>query len=332
MLALLGARRIWPKVALRLGWGPEAQRRREEEGRTKLAFLQEYLLQSAQAAATRADACVVVLGTHGFWETEGSDQPHFKLPGRQDELVYRVLMSARGPVVVVLNVGSPKELPWLEHVPAVLLTHFGGEQMAPAVVDALLGRINPAGRLPTSWPREIQHVPGFVAWVAEGMPQDAGDEIVYREGLRFGCRAFGEGCLVPSGPLFAFGHGLSYTQFEYGHLRVELLNTCSEECGPRAAARIIVRNVGERPGAEVAQLHTAAGNNGLRFLCGFGRSPVLAPGESVQFSFELDARALGRSYDAQAGAWRQPQPGIFVRVEVGASSADVRASTFLMLR
>merc|ERR1712048_666886 len=88
---------------------------------------EELMMLDAENAAKTADATILVLGTHGQWEIESIDQPHPRLLGRQDELVSRVAAVAAGPIVVILNVGSPKELPWVGTVDAILLSHFGGE-------------------------------------------------------------------------------------------------------------------------------------------------------------------------------------------------------------
>merc|ERR1712137_106854 len=111
------------------------------------------MFQTALDAARAADMCIAVVGTHGAWEVESVDQPHMRLLGEQSNLMEQVAQVSRGPVIAVLNVGSPKELPWIDAIPSVLLAHYGGEEMANAVASAILGGCNPAGRLPTTWPK-----------------------------------------------------------------------------------------------------------------------------------------------------------------------------------
>jgi len=289
-------------------------------------------MDAAEKAASKADACLLVLGTHGWWEIESVDQPHPELLGRQNELVSRVVAAARGPVVAVLNVGSPKELPWIDSVPAVLLGHFGGEEYAPAVVDALLGVTNPAGRLPTTWPQHLQDMPACKCKEHPDAKEAAAKGgLLYAEGLHVGYRGFGpNGPITSATPLYHFGHGLSYTSFSYGQLEVKQMKRCGEEGGPTALVQAMVRNEGNLAGAEVAQLYTlvpdeSVKSSSLRTLRGFHRTAVLAPGARETFTLVLGPRALGSRFDPGPGIWRPPTSGTSIRIEVGRSSADVHA-------
>lgn len=337
----------------------------------QLRRAEDRMLRAAETVASDSDACVVVLGTDGDFEGEGDDQPDMALPGRQNELVERVVASSRGPVIVVLNVGSPKELPWLNSVSAVVLAHFGGEEMAQAVVDTILGINCPAGRLPTTWPRRLEDAPVFATahgWAPSARelelkesttllgapttrPRAVGHghlpgECIYTEGLRVGYRSFSDGgALGSTAPLFPFGFGLSYTAFAYGTLNVKLEVPCASAGGPQASVSLIIQNTGRRSGSEVVQLYTDAvqGNGkdaasqaaqirtGPRSLRGFSRTGDLAPGEEQAVTFTLGPRALGSSYCVEQGAWTRPQPGMRVCIEVGASSTDVRISSILNL-
>jgi len=163
-------------------------------------------------------------------------------------------------------------------------------------------------------------------------------EVVYFEGLQIGYRAFGEGGLMGTiTPLFPFGHGLSYTTFEYGPLEVQQISKCSNDSGPRVSVRVSIRNSGKRSGAEVAQVYSAAGPStrqpapGPRALCAFKRTADLAPGEEERIIFELDARALGASFSTEADSWIHPVVGNKVDIEIGGSSTDVRGSVALVL-
>lgn len=276
------------------------------------AAAEERLLAEAESLAGMADACVVVVGTDGGWESEGMDQPHMRLPGSQDELVTRVAAAARGPVVVVLNVGSPKELPWLDDVSAVLLAHFGGEQMGPAVASALFGQ-PVAGRLPTTWPHCLEQVP------ACGVSSQAG-EVRYGEGLSLGYRAYeAGGPLEGMRPRFPFGHGLSYTTFEYSCLAVTQEEPCGAT-GPRVAVALRVKNTGNRAGDEVVQLYSRAGHS-PRGLCSMRRTKVLDPGEEAKVLLDTAPRGLGAWY---SDSWQWPKAGDKVLLQVGASSEDIR--------
>ncbi|CAL1160059.1 unnamed protein product, partial [Cladocopium goreaui] len=236
----------------------------------------------AEALAADCDATVLVVGTDGFWECEGVDQPHMRLPGRQDELVRRCAAAARAAgkaVVVVLNVGSPKELPWLEDVDAVLLSYFGGECTAASISQCLLGAC-PAGRLPTSWPRCLAEASSEVARASK---MDRPGDVEYHEGLHLGYR---NGDLDPA---FHFGHGLSYTRFEHSDLQVEQKATM-------ATVTLQVKNVGAVAGAEVVQLYITT-LQVPRALKAFARTKTLQPQESCKVTLQLDERALGSFYD-----------------------------------
>lgn len=283
------------------------------------------LLSTAERMASEADATLLVLGTHGFWESEGADQPHMGLPGRQDELVQRVVAAARGPVIAVLNAGSPKTLPWLDQVPAVLLAHFGGEEMAAAVVDTLLGASTPAGRLPYSWPRSADLSPALAA-APSATPARPGD-VEYGEGMAVGYRGFPKEAYSLGGAvLFPFGHGLSYTSFSYGDLQARLI----PGDGPKAEAQLQVRNAGARAGAEVVQLYAEVGAS-TPVLCGFARTAVLQPGEGEEVAFKLGPRQLGEAFDVAAGSWQAPAKGTTVRLHAGASLSDIRVAFTLVL-
>merc|ERR1712129_182307 len=292
-------------------------------GGTRRDTVNDAMLASAEEAAAPVDACVVVVGTDGHWESEGQDQPHMRLPGRQNELVERVAAAMDGrPLVVVLNVGSPKELPWLDQVPAVVLAHFGGQEMSTAVAEVLLGAFSPAGRLPTTWPKRLEDSPAVATASVEPPPGEA----IYSEGLNVGHRGFNGNAVEPQ---FPFGHGLSYTSFVYSDFRAELLS--GSDCEPSATACVRVRNSGTRAGAEVPQVYTQI-PGGPRSLGAFTRTKVLQPGEEVNVSLQLGPRALGSQYNVEDGRWKSPLAGTVVSLEVGSLSAVVHSSTSLVVR
>ena len=164
------------------------------------------LLDRAVAAAADADLAIVVVGTNDDWESEGHDRTSLDLPGDQDELVTRVL-AANPRTVVVLNSGAPVALDWADHVPALLQMWFGGQEMANAMVDVLSGLAEPGGRLPTTFPRRLEDNPSYGNFPGEN------GEVRYDEGLLVGYRWY-DTRAVPT--RFPFGHGLSYTSFDYG--------------------------------------------------------------------------------------------------------------------
>ncbi|WP_030743366.1 beta-glucosidase [Streptomyces sp. NRRL S-31] len=240
------------------------------------------LIAEAAEAARNADTAVVVVATTERVESEGFDRTDLRLPGRQDDLV-RAVAAANPDTVVVVNSGSPVELPWREEVAAVLLGWFPGQEGGAALADVLTGAHEPGGRLPTTW--------GSLADAPVTRVVPAGGELPYTEDVFIGYRAWEKAGRTPSYP---FGHGLGYTDWAYESLVVD-----------GGTARVRVRNTGERAGREVVQVYVAPAGPGperpARRLAGF--APVEAgPGESVEVGVELPARAF-EVWDETTGRW-----------------------------
>ncbi|MFI8874647.1 beta-glucosidase [Streptomyces sp. NPDC055243] len=261
------------------------------------------LIAEAVEAARGADTAVVVVATTERVESEGFDRQDLRLPGRQDELV-RAVAEANPRTVVVVNSGSPVELPWREDVAAVLLGWFPGQEGGAALADVLLGAREPGGRLPTTW-GALADAP-----VTRVTPSDG--ELAYTEGVFIGYRAWEKAGATPA---YAFGHGLGYTDWTYESLVVE---------GTTATVR--VRNSGPRAGREVVQVYLAPtandGDRPARWLAGFSGAEA-APGESVEVRIELPRRAFG-IWDDSANSWSH-QGGSY-EIQVGRSIADRRLS------
>jgi beta-glucosidase len=250
------------------------------------------------AAAASADVAVVVVGTTEEVESEGFDRESLELPGRQDELVRRVLQ-ANPRTVVVVNAGAPVLLPWADEVPAVLLTWFPGQEFGHALADVLLGDAEPGGRLPTTWPAATDGLPS--ARPIEG-------KLSYDEGIFVGYRAYDRDARTP---LYRFGHGLGYTSWEYLDL------ACDAE-----GVRVTVRNMGARRGREVAQVYASRPDGAIerppQWLVGFASAEV-DPGEEATMRVALSARSFAH-WDVGAGAWRV-EPGTF-RLSTGPASGE----------
>jgi len=202
------------------------------------------LLDRAVVAAAAADAAVLLVGTSQEWESEGHDREAMDLPGNQDALVTRVV-AANPNTVVVVNAGSPVTMGWGSEAPAILQIWFGGQEMANALVDVLIGASEPAGRLPTTFPIRLEHNPSYGNFPGEN------GQIRYGEGVLVGYRWY-EARRLPV--RFPFGHGLSYTTFTIGEPRLsssELLR------GATLAIDVPVTNTGRRRGAEVVQCYVA---------------------------------------------------------------------------
>jgi beta-glucosidase len=264
------------------------------------------LLAEAENVAAAADVAVVVVGTTDEVESEGFDRKTLALPGRQDELVRRV--AAVNPrTVVLVNAGSPVELPWADDVAAVLLTWFGGQEAGHAIADVLLGRTEPGGRLPTTWPARESDSPILTTTPSGGV-------LRYDEGVFIGYRAYERAGVTPRYP---FGHGLGYTTWDYESLSAD----------PRAVT-VTVRNAGERPGREVIQIYVGPaapdGDRPRRWLAGFA-VVTAEPGESRTVTVDLPERTFQVWAAGPPRAGWQTVGGDYV-VEVARSRADVRGT------
>ncbi|WP_329126142.1 beta-glucosidase [Streptomyces sp. NBC_01465] len=265
------------------------------------------LIAEAAEAARGADAAVVVVATTERVESEGFDRKDLRLPGRQDDLV-RAVAAANPNTVVVVNAGSPVELPWREEVAAVLLSWFPGQEGGAALADVLLGAEEPGGRLPTTWPAAFEDVP-----VTQVTPADG--ELPYTEGVFIGYRAWEKSGRTPA---YAFGHGLGYTDWAYESITLE---------GTTAVVR--VRNTGERTGRETVQVYLAPAEpdteRPARWLAGYAGAEA-APGESVEVRIALPRRAF-EIWDEASGSWAYIK-GAY-EVQAGRSVADRRLTAVL---
>ncbi|MEO1056707.1 MAG: glycoside hydrolase family 3 C-terminal domain-containing protein, partial [Actinomycetota bacterium] len=218
----------------------------------------EALLDRAVAAATAADAAIVMVGTNDEWETEGFDRTTMDLPGRQNELVERVA-AANPNTAVIVNSGSPVTMDWAGDdapdggAPAVLTSFFAGQEQAEALVDVLLGEADPGGRLPISIPRRLADHPAYLHHQPD---HDAagGSTQRYGEGLFMGYRGY-DARETPT--RFPFGHGLSYGDATWGAARV---STTAVDRDALATAPIIVTvpiAAGDREATAVIQGYVA---------------------------------------------------------------------------
>ncbi len=271
------------------------------------------LIASAVEAARGADVAVVVVGTNSKVESEGYDRSSLALPGHQDELVAAV--AAVNPnTIVLVNAGSPVEMPWRNDVAAVLLTWFGGQEYGNAVADVLTGASEPGGRLPTTWPVAMSDVPVLDVTPVDGVVRyDEGVHIGYRAWLRAGVQ-----------PAYPFGHGLGYTTWTIDGI----VGSPVVRAGDAAIVTATVTNTGTRAGKHVVQVYasreTSAIDRPVRWLVGF--APVrLGAGESTEVSIEVPARAFAH-WD---GAWVY-EPGTFT-LHVGASVAAAAGTVALEL-
>ncbi|WP_215455204.1 glycoside hydrolase family 3 protein [Streptomyces sp. ATCC 21386] len=261
------------------------------------------LIAEAARAARAADTAVVVVATTERVESEGFDRKDLRLPGRQDDLV-RAVAAANPATVVVVNAGSPVELPWRDEVAAVLLTWFPGQEGGAALADVLTGTHEPGGRLPTTW-GDLSSAP-----VTQVTPTSG--ELTYDEGVFIGYRAWDKENRTPTYP---FGHGLGYTDWTYESLDVS---------GTTATVR--VRNSGTREGRETIQLYLAPTtpdeNRPTRWLAGFATVEA-APGETAEAVVRIPRRAF-EIWDETTDSWTHVRGSY--ELAAGRSLADRRVT------
>jgi beta-glucosidase len=272
-------------------------------------------VQDAARLAAAADYAVVCVGTNGDWETEGVDRWGLDLPGRQDDLI-REVAKANPRTVVLLQTGGPVLMPWVDQVGALLQAWFPGQEAGYAVADVLLGRADPGGRLPQTFPARAADDPVHPETPDRRYPGEAG-EVEYSEGLYIGYRHVDKAGLQP---LFPFGFGLSYTSFELGEPRSSADHL---EPGGELTVTVPVRNTGDRAGQTVVQLYVRDPEARLerpdKELKGFAKV-WLQPNETQNVTITLDMRALAYFDDTRA-AW-VADAGDFDLL-IGTSSVDL---------
>jgi len=279
--------------------------------------LPEPSIQDAVDVARRADVAVVFIGASESSESEGFDRATLSLFGKQDELVEAVA-DANPKTVVVLQTGGPVAMPWNEKVTSILQAWFPGEEGSNALTKILLGEANPSGKLPVTFPARIEDSPTYILY---GPGRDAN----YGEGVFVGYRFYDKKDVAP---LYPFGHGLSYTTFQYSGLSLPEQSTV----GSSIIVNVKVANTGKIPGGEVVQLYVGdEGERGVlrpvRELKAF-QKVHLDPGESKMVEFELTARDFAY-YDIHKKKW-VAEPGRYI-VSVGSSSRDIRLSESVSL-
>ncbi|KPL07699.1 hypothetical protein AMJ86_03310 [bacterium SM23_57] len=261
-----------------------------------------------------SDIVILFAGTTNEWESEGYDRDSMDLPGDQNKLIESVV-AANSNTVVVLNTIAPITMDWLEKVHAVLQTWFGGQEVGNAVSAVLFGQINPSGKLPTTFPKRLEDNPAYINYPGEN------GKVYYGEGIFTGYRYYD---CKDIDPLFPFGHGLSYTTFEYKNLRLN-----SEEFEPVDEIHIFIdiTNNGNVAGKETIQVYLRDLHSTLirpeKELKAF-RKVDLSPGETKTVTLSLSKEALA-FYDPDSMSFRT-EAGDF-EILVGSSSRDIRLKT-----
>jgi beta-glucosidase len=259
---------------------------------------------------------VIVFATQ--WEWEGTDVPDISLPQGQEQLIEAVA-AQNSHIIVVLETGGPVTMPWLDHVSAVVEAWYPGQRGGDAIADVLFGNVNPSGHLPITFPKSLSQYPPMVSGAET--PKSAAapapvkspiSNVAYTEGSAVGYRWFAQ---KKQSPLFPFGFGLSYTDFECSNLQVD--------GGHALSVSFDIANTGSVAGATVPQVYlTERDGEPLKRLIGFSRV-MLNPGEKRRITLPVDPRLLA-DFDATAHGWRVPAGDY--DIAVGLSSEDEEIS------
>jgi beta-glucosidase len=265
------------------------------------------------------DAAVVCVGFDNGNDGEGSDRP-FELPDAQDDLVRRVV-EKNPKTIVILNSGGNVDMHrWLDKVPVLLHAWYPGQEGGNALADILFGDINPSAKLPVTFEARKEDNPAYGFYPSA----DGGASVQYGEGIYVGYRGYDHFGIAP---LFPFGFGLSYTEFAYANMRID-----PEESDGEIAVSFDLSNVGERAGAEIAELYVQPEHPAIdrppRELKGFEKV-YLVPGESRRVKMNLDPKSFAY-FDPIRNEWRT-DPGVY-EIVIGASSRDLRIKQSFTLR
>ena len=281
------------------------------------------LIAEAVKEASDAD-CVIFIGglnKSAHQDCEGADRYSLSLPYGQNEVI-EALAAANQNLVVSLVSGNAVAMPWVEQVPSILQTWYLGSEAGEALADVLFGDVNPSGKLPFTFPKQLTDSPAH----AEGDSLSHTGKYFYKEGIYVGYRWFDEKGITP---LFAFGHGLSYTTFEYGNAA---LSSSVMKQGGSIKVTVPVTNTGSVAGAEVVQLYLSDAESSLprphKELKGFEKV-YLEAGETANVEFTIDESAL-KFFDADRHEWID-EPGDFT-ILLGSASDDIRTSATFTLK
>ena len=275
----------------------------------------ENLLEEAIKTSREADAVILIVGTNSDWETEGNDRSELALPADQDKLIESVIKE-NANTVVVINSGSPVSMPWINDSNAILQSWFGGQEYGNALADLIFGEINPSGKLPTTFPVQIEDTPAFDYYPGKN------SQMNYEEKLLIGHRWYER---KGKKPLFPFGFGLSFTKFSFSNLEVIKKDDLNINCKFR------IKNFGEMDGHEVAQCYVAflkaEEDEPLKTLQSFKKVFI---GKNKEIELEISLNKRNFSYwDVDKKDW-MVKPGEY-RIDIGSSSEKIELSEIIVL-
>ncbi|MDR0547069.1 MAG: glycoside hydrolase family 3 C-terminal domain-containing protein [Dysgonamonadaceae bacterium] len=275
----------------------------------------EQLFSDALSAAKSADYVIFIggLNKHDYQDSEGNDRKSLSLPYNQDKLIIELSKMNPKTIVVILS-GNAVAMPWVNSVPSIVEAWYNGSEAGTALASVLFGDVNPSGKLPFTFPAKLEDNSA----IAVGEYPGDGKNVSYKDDIFVGYRWHDTKKLKP---LFAFGHGLSYTQFAYGKISIDKTTV---KQGESLTVSIPVKNVGQRSGSEIVQLYIRDEKSSLprpeKELKGFFKINLQA-GEEKTVTFTIEPEAL-QFYDDRQAQWIS-EPGKF-EVLVGASSVDIR--------
>ncbi|KAJ5216204.1 uncharacterized protein N7498_002611 [Penicillium cinerascens] len=258
----------------------------------------ESSIQDAVDLAATADQVVICVGLSSEWESEGFDRPHMNLPPMSDELVERVLTVHPNAVIVVQS-GTPVKMPWVRDAKSLLHAWYGGNETGNGIADVIFGDVNPSGKLPLSFPEVIEQNPTYLSFRSEG------GRVLYGEDIYVGYRYYEK---VKVKPLFAFGYGLSYTEFRLTGLAIsQPLKALNRIKGEVLKVSVSVENIGPYSGAETVQIFisppsSASISRPVRELKGF-KKLELQQGEKLEVVIVIPVALATSFWDETQSAW-----------------------------
>ena len=266
------------------------------------------LLDEALNIAKEVDEVILLVGTNSDWETEGNDRVDFNLPGEQNTLIEKVL-EINPNAIIVLNTGSPVDMPWVNKAKSILQSWYAGQEYGDALFEILTGLVNPSGKLPTTFPKRIKDTPAYSCYPGENL------QMSYDEKLLIGYKWYDRKKIEP---LFHFGHGLSYTNFEYSNLRISNSDKYNFTCS------FDIENVGDISGFEISQCYISFMNcdedEPIKKLQGFDKTYINS-GEIKKIEICLDSKSFS-TWDIKNHQW-EIKKGVF-NILIGSSSNDIK--------
>lgn len=276
------------------------------------ALSEDHSIEEAVQLAKKSDTAVLVVGLDQDWESESYDRPNLSLPLRMNELVHRVATEAPNTrTIVVLQTGSAVSMPWLDNVESVVWPWYGGNEAGNAIADIVYGAVNPSGRLPITLPKRELDIAANLNF------KSARTKTYYEEGIWVGYRHFNARGIEP---MYPFGHGLSYTSFEYSNLFVAPSASSSPDTWGIQVS-VTVTNTGNVAGSHSVHFYVTpppATSNSLTHpevtLQAFAKSAIISPGQSETVTVKMDKYAISH-WDELTSMWRA-EPGTW-HVKIG---------------